>query len=114
MTAKRHHSMRESDLQRLILDAARLYSWRVAHFRPARTAQGWRTPVSADAAGFPDLVLVHPRRGIVAFVELKAQRGAVRPEQKAWAEALGAVEGVEYRLWRPADIDDALGFLRGY
>jgi hypothetical protein len=37
-----------------VIELARLGGWRVAHFRPARTASGWRTPVQGDGAGFPD------------------------------------------------------------
>jgi hypothetical protein len=48
------------------------YGWRAAHFRPARTAKGWRTPVAADGAGFPDLVLV--RRTRIVAAELKSGR----------------------------------------
>ncbi len=34
----------------------RLYHWRIAHFRPAKTEKGWRTPMTGDV-GFPDLVI---------------------------------------------------------
>jgi hypothetical protein len=46
----------ERDFQAAVLEAARVFGWHVAHFRPARTAHGWRTPVAADGAGFPDIV----------------------------------------------------------
>jgi hypothetical protein len=56
--------------------------------------------------GFPDLVLV--RHQVVLFVELKTQKGKVRPEQESWGQALVQVEGaagkhVKYRIWRPSD-----------
>lgn len=110
-----------------VIHLARLYRWRVAHFRPAHTAQGsWRTPVSADGAGWPDLTLVRPPE--LLFVELKADKARLSAEQRTWLEALGQVadaieemareaypgiEGprpvvarVEVHVWRPRDFDD--------
>lgn len=55
MTAIRP-SISEAELQSAVIELARTLGYRVAHFRAARTAQGWRTPVEADGAGFPDLV----------------------------------------------------------
>lgn len=99
----------EKDWQRQVIDLAQLCGWRVAHFRPARTEHGWRTPVEADGAGFPDLVLV--RDGVVIFAELKADRGRVSDAQEAWIEALSKVDDeafghVRTFVWRPADFDE--------
>lgn len=114
--------MIERDLQDAIIEAARLFGWRVAHFRVAKTKHGWRTPVAADGAGFPDLVLVRGSRLI--FAELKGDGGRVRPEQDLWLDALSLVASevemavadsnlrdltepyapsVEVFLWRPDD-----------
>ncbi|MGH7642835.1 MAG: hypothetical protein ACRENX_07470 [Candidatus Dormibacteria bacterium] len=35
----------EADLLRTVLAVAHLYGYRAAHFRPALTRHGWRTPV---------------------------------------------------------------------
>ena len=87
----------EADLQAAIIDLAHLLGWRVAHFRPAQNSRGaWRTAVSADGAGFPDLVLV--RNGVVIFVELKSEKGRISPAQEAWLAALP-----HSLVWRPAD-----------
>ena len=77
---------------------ARVMGWRIAHFRPAMTSRGMRTPVSADGAGFPDLLMVRGLRLLV--VELKAEAGRVAPEQSAWLSAFLRA-GVETWLWRP-------------
>jgi hypothetical protein len=74
-------------------------------------------------AGFPDLVLVHPRAARIEFAELKRQspKAKTSPAQDAWLEGLRAVEefiachasndalapspfGVH--LWRPLDLLD--------
>lgn len=102
MTAAR---LRESDWTRTVIEAATLHGWRVAHFRPARTARGYRTPVQGHT-GSPDLLLA--RGGVVICAELKTATGRLRPEQADWLDQLGA----HGRLWRPADLDDALTELR--
>lgn len=94
-------SEKESDFQRAVIELAQLLGWRVAHFRPARTEQGWRTAVAADGAGFPDLVLV---RFTVVYAELKAEKGRVSEAQAAWHDALRAA-GQECHVWRPSDWD---------
>lgn len=103
--------MTEEEFQDGVIELAQAQGWRVAHFRPARTADGgWRTAVSGDGVGFPDLVLVRAPR--LAFAELKGERGSVRPEQKDWLMALAACAVdvsrrprpvPEVYLWWPAD-----------
>jgi hypothetical protein len=83
-----------------VIDLAHICGWTVAHFRAARTEHGWRTPVQADGAGWPDLVLVRPPELIVA--ELKSVAGRVQPHQKRWIAMLRAC-GVEVTVWRPSD-----------
>lgn len=110
-----------------VIELARLYGWRVAHFRAARTAKGWRTPVAADGAGFFDLVLV--RGAELLLVELKADTARLSADQRAWFDALApvvdAVEAsapadespfgiarVEAHVWRPRNFDDVHDRLR--
>lgn len=95
--------MIEADLQVAVIEIARFLGWRVAHFRPALTSKGWRTPVSADGKGFPDLFMV--RRERVLAVELKGDRGRVTPEQADWLRALSDA-GVEVAMWMPYHLDD--------
>jgi len=90
----------ERELQRAVLRLARLLGWRVAHFRPARTARGWRTPVEADGAGWPDLVLV--RGSLLLFRELKGDGGRLRAEQEWWLVALREA-GQDAGLWTGQD-----------
>jgi hypothetical protein len=90
-------AMTESDFQRRVIQAAHLYGWRVAHFRPAMSRSGrWSTPMEGDR-GFPDLVLA--RGGRVLVAELKTDAGRLGPGQEDWLSALGE----HARLWRPRD-----------
>lgn len=96
--------MTEADWQETIIDVARTLHWRVAHFRAARTVHGWRTPVSADGKGFPDLCLTRDR---IIFVELKADAGKLSDEQEEWQHRLCAA-GAETYIWRPGDDWEAI------
>jgi hypothetical protein len=99
----------ESDWQTTVIDLAQALGWRVAHFRPARTEQGWRTAVQADGAGFPDLTMV--RGGRLLFIELKSGRGRLSVHQGAWLDALRATAAEVY-VWRPGDFDKVQETLR--
>jgi hypothetical protein len=89
--------MTESELQSAVIEMAHVFGWRVAHFRPAMNATGrWRTPVAADGAGFPDLVLARDR--IVIYAEMKADGGRLSDAQKDWLAVLP-----NSCVWRPSD-----------
>lgn len=101
---QRRASVKEADLQRQVLQLARICGWRTAHFRPAQNQRGkWRTAVSGDGAGFPDLVLT--RDDHLLFVELKQDGRYPTATQRAWHDALRAA-GADVRIWRPADWPD--------
>ena len=91
--------MTEQQLQDAIVECARLYQWRVAHFRPARTQKGWRTPAQYDGKGYPDLTLVRDR---VVFAEIKQVKFRLAVEQQEWRDAL-QLAGAEWHLWTPAE-----------
>lgn len=90
-------TMTEAQLSDSVIELAHLLGWRVAHFRPARTAHGWRTPVAADGAGWPDLTMVRGDR--IVFAELKSRSGKLSGGQQVWLDALSAVGTV--CVWRP-------------
>ncbi|MEU7802736.1 hypothetical protein AB0B10_26090 [Micromonospora arborensis] len=91
--------MSEDELKVNVLDACKLLRLRVAHFRPARTEKGWRTPVEGDGAGFLDLVIV----GVdVLYRELKSREGRIEPDQQLWIDDLKAA-GANVDVWRPVD-----------
>lgn len=102
--------MTERDFQQAVIELAHLGGWKVAHFRPALTKHGWRTPVSADGAGFPDLVLA--KAGQIIFRELKAAKGKLTPDQIAWGETLH-LAGADWAVWRPDMLDQIAEELTG-
>jgi hypothetical protein len=81
-----------------VIELAKLYGWTVCHFRPAKTAKGYRTAIQGDA-GFPDIVACRSGRKIVA--ELKVGTRRATPEQLQWLAAWGA----DAFLWYPKDWD---------
>jgi len=94
--------MSEGDLLKCVLDLAKVFGWKTAHFRPARTQHGWRTPVAGDGKGFVDLVLVRPGRYL--FIELKSEKGKLSAEQENWLGWLRAAVGSDsVRVLRPSD-----------
>lgn len=93
----------EAEFLEQVIDLAHVYGYRVAHFRPAWSGRGYRTPVQGDGAGFPDLVLVG--RGRVVIAELKRQAAADPVnEQAAWLDAFRAC-GLPTYVWRPSDLE---------
>lgn len=99
----------ERDWQRQVCDAAELYGWRWAHFRPAQTGKGWRTPVAGPlGVGFPDLVMVRGDR--LLMVELKAEHAHLSPPQRQVHAVLA--DAVELHVWRPSDLPLVMDTLR--
>lgn len=91
-------------MQAFAVDYLRLRGWLVAHFRPARTVDGWRTPAQYDAKGFPDLAVA--RDGVVRLIEVKGPNGRLTPDQRAWCQAAHAY------LLKPGDIEDFMETFR--
>lgn len=83
-----------------IVTQARYRGWLAHHVRPARTKDGWRTPIAGDK-GFPDLTLVRER---VLYRELKVGSGRTTREQRAWIDALTSA-GADVAIWTPADLE---------
>ena len=101
--------MTEAQFQQQIIDLGHLYGWRIAHFRPALTSKGYKTPVSADGKGFPDLVMV--KRARLIFAEVKSDTGKLSPEQKDWITALTCSMRCECYIWKPENWDEIVEIL---
>lgn len=94
----------EASFTAQVLQLAKIRGWRTAHFRPGRTERGWRTAVSGDGKGFPDLVMLRGARVVVA--ELKVNKNPPTAEQRQWIEAWLGVPASEAFVWRPEDWDE--------
>jgi len=71
----------------------------------------------ASQAGYPDLTLVHPRRGLIIFAELKTNTNYPSTEQRLWLAALSSATAncpnILVRLWKPKHWDDIIALLGG-
>ena len=93
----------EREWQQQVSELAELCGWSWAHWRPAMTKHGWRTPVSGPiGAGHPDLLLAHPVRHEVLLVELKTDQGKVTHQQRTVHELLRR-SGLRVEVWTPRD-----------
>ncbi len=99
-------SITEAQWQEQVIEYAQVRGWLVFHARPALTQKGkWLTAVSADGAGFVDLVMA--RDGQVVFAELKRMTGKLTDAQQVWIAALPNAH-----VWRPSDWDTVEAILR--
>lgn len=84
--------MTETQLQDVIIASATAQGFLVYHTYDSRRS----------VAGYPDLHLVHGKKRIVLFRELKSTKGRVTPDQNKWLAALTAA-GADAGVWRPID-----------
>lgn len=92
--------MTGAELQDACWEMGAQFGWKLAHFRPCQTKHGWRTAVSYDGKGFPDLMLLHPERQVLMFREIKTKHEKLTPEQAEWGAWLMAA-GQDWGVWRP-------------
>ena len=105
-TAQQARTMSEAAFMGWVIGIAHLHNWRVAHFRGVAVKRKdgsvrYQTPVQADGAGFPDLIMCRKDRCIAA--ELKSHKGKLAPEQEAWLAALAWAD-IEVYEWKPIDM----------
>jgi hypothetical protein len=104
----------ETQCQKTVFDAVKQFpGWLVHHGRPAPNGRGrFITPIQGKA-GFPDLTMMHPGRGIALFVELKRYPNDVEPDQMDWLLAMRHV-GLDARIWWvPEDLDELVAVVVG-
>lgn len=89
----------EDEFKHEVMQFAQNHGWLRAHFRPAKTDKGWRTPVEGDGKGFLDLVLVRER---VVWAETKADGNTLTDDQEKWFKALKFAKQEVY-VWWPKD-----------
>lgn len=101
----------EAQFQRAVIELAVLNGWDWLHIDRSRTREGfWLTAAKGTLSkGWPDLLLIKGNRLI--FVELKSEKGKVKPEQYLRLAQLGAIASCY--IWRPSDWDAMLEVLAG-
>ena len=82
----------EKELQTAILEALGYMGWRVFHVYDSRRSN----------PGFPDVLAIKGSR--IVFVELKSEKGKIRPEQVEWLDDLVETHSEVY-LVRPSSQD---------
>lgn len=97
--------MTHEQLINQLIDLGHVCGWLVAGFRPARTKDGWRTPVLADAAGFPDLTFYKPPRVVV--IEVKIPPDKVRRDQQIWLDMLRRMPNYAVLVITPDNVEQA-------
>jgi len=108
--------MKETEFQSQVIDLAQRSGWCVAHFRPVRVQRKdgsvyYETPVQADGAGFPDLLMIHEVTGRVIAAECKAEGGTLSPAQRKWM-TLFMNSPAEWYVWYPEDWDMIVSIIR--
>lgn len=102
------HDASEKLFQDKIVQIAKTCGWLTFHAVPHQVRPGvWRS----DGPGFPDLVLAHPRFGIL-FAEIKTAKGKLTDAQLQWRSAIIA-SGHRHEVWRPADMNLIVKVLSG-
>lgn len=101
----------EKTFQALVIESAQWFGWRVFHPMTMQNMAGKFMTAFIGDSGFPDLVLVHPKRGVI-FAELKTHKGRLSNGQQLWRADLEAA-GAEYHLWKPDDFHAIEKRLRG-
>jgi hypothetical protein len=93
-------AVNEKALTEWVCDLAGHMGWMVSHFHDSRRQVRPGVFVGdKSSAGFPDLVMLRGSRMVV--VELKAEKGRLRPDQPKWLNGFVAA-GAEVFLWRPS------------
>lgn len=100
----------ERDFQRAVMELAELSGWETLHVRTSMQQGRYMTATTGTMAkGWPDLVLIHRSQQRLLFIELKADKGRLRPDQSRvlsilWQLVEGPTrEWAEVYVWKPAD-----------
>lgn len=99
-------TLTEAQWQTQVVGIARQYGWECFHAPDNKPGAGGRRQTITP--GWLDLAILGHSRAL--FVELKSEKGRVRPEQVVVMQKLRAA-GCEVSLWRPSDLPTVLAVL---
>lgn len=85
----------EKELSKNIIKEAKELGWKAYHTFFSKWSE----------RGFPDLLMI--RDGKILAWELKNATGKVSEAQQEWLDAFGLVPGVDARVVRPDDLEEA-------
>ena len=94
------NAITEADFQQLVIQTAEANGWLIWHDRDSRR----------NRAGLPDLLMI--RGPVLLFLELKTEKGKVRPEQEAFIGRLKQVKYVHADVVRPRHFEQIAQVLR--
>lgn len=89
----------ERDFSLFLEDLLKQLGYTFAHFRPARTENGWRTPMSGTK-GWPDYVAINPETRRMIVIECKSDKGKLTQEQEDWRR-LSVLVNIPFLVLRP-------------
>lgn len=95
----------EAEFQAQVVQLAGILGWKVLHIRRS-IGKGNRWTTTTSIVGWPDLLMWHPRHGVLAR-ELKTDTGKLTAEQGEVLASLCAA-GVDAGVWRPADFEEEI------
>jgi len=98
---KQFPPIKEKDFRQQVVDLAKLLGF-MAYF-------SWTSIHSPR--GFPDLVLAHPEKKRVIYVELKSEKGKISLAQDEWLKTLADC-GQEVYVWKPSSWEEIVKILR--
>jgi hypothetical protein len=91
----------EASFLQQVKGLAYIHGWDCHHAQPSMTRTG--RYITTGAAGFPDLVMCHPTKGLI-FAELKTTKGKTSLAQDHWLTILN--RHAEVYIWRPEQLQE--------
>lgn len=95
--------VKEKQLQRTVEQVLTTLGFLWFHDRSLQHAT-----VRATNPGFPDICAVHPVSGVLVFIELKSERGKMRPAQLEWKAALERSSALYIGPVRPSGLTNLI------
>jgi hypothetical protein len=97
------YAIKEKELQRTVEQVLTTLGFLWFHDRSLQHAT-----VRISNPGFPDICAVHPASGVLVFIELKSERGRMRPTQVEWMNALQKSDAIYIGPVKPSGLTDLI------